>query len=545
MRRHIFILAVLSYFFFFFGNSMVSLSNPDEVFYTQTAKEMVRHKSWLVPYLFDQPQFEKPIFLYWLLRLAFIIFGVTNFGARFFPALFALIGVIAVYLLALLGFKNERKAFLSALILMSSSVYVGLGRTVFTDMVFSIFILLALVSFYGAYVYHKRKTVGLLLYFFFSALAVLSKGPLGLFFPGLIVLSFLWLKKDLKFLSCRATLWGLLIFVVVALPWYIFMMSRYDPAFSYEFFYNDHIRRFFEAEHPMNDTWHFYPLSLIWGMLPWSLYVVTALASLVSNLKRKKQDIYLFLACWIGIIFLVCQPAHSKLVSYIFPFFPALALLAGDFIYERNLKKTKVLFWISLITAFFALFFVFSLIIAGVFFKTYILKYLSSIFPIYLLAAFVLTPSGFFIAFVIRRDYLKSAYALFFFIPAIFCIIPIIDQDIEPYVSPKVSCQYLLGNYKIDNFILCSKFFARGVRFYTDKKIAVMNPFGKNFFSPHPIPFLDNDDKVRDFLCKQKVTYCVLKRSSVEDIERQKGEFKIEVLRVIGDEYLVRASHLK
>ena len=117
--KHIFILVVLAYFFFMFGNGVVSLTNPDEVFYAQTAKEMAKHSSWLTPYLFDAPNFEKPILLYWLLRFGFILFGVSSFAARFFPAVFATIGVIAVYFLGLVGFKDEKKAFLASLILSS------------------------------------------------------------------------------------------------------------------------------------------------------------------------------------------------------------------------------------------------------------------------------------------------------------------------------------------------------------------------------------------------------------------------------------------
>ena len=104
--RHILILFVLSYFFLIFGNGLMSLTNPDEVFYAQTAKEMSQHRSWLTPYLFGAPQFEKPVLLYWLVRVGSALFENPNFAARFFPALFGCLGVIAVYLLALHGISR-------------------------------------------------------------------------------------------------------------------------------------------------------------------------------------------------------------------------------------------------------------------------------------------------------------------------------------------------------------------------------------------------------------------------------------------------------
>ena len=57
------ILGILAYFLLMFGNGIVSLTHPDEVFYIQSAKEMLAHNSWLTPMIFGDVQFEKP-FLY-------------------------------------------------------------------------------------------------------------------------------------------------------------------------------------------------------------------------------------------------------------------------------------------------------------------------------------------------------------------------------------------------------------------------------------------------------------------------------------------------
>jgi len=132
--KQVLLLVALSYFCFMFGNSLVSLTIPDEVFYAQTAKEMLKNGSWMTPYIFGQPQFEKPVFLYWLLKSSFMVSGVNSFSARFFPAFFGMIGVIAVYFLGRIGFKDQKKAFISAIVLMTGGLYVGLARTVFTDL---------------------------------------------------------------------------------------------------------------------------------------------------------------------------------------------------------------------------------------------------------------------------------------------------------------------------------------------------------------------------------------------------------------------------
>src|SRR6185295_5576673 len=86
----IFILVLAAYFFLFFGNGAISLTHPDEVFYIQTAKEMLARHSWLTPYIFDKPQFEKPILAYDMFAAAVRAFGLTPFAGRFFPALFGM-----------------------------------------------------------------------------------------------------------------------------------------------------------------------------------------------------------------------------------------------------------------------------------------------------------------------------------------------------------------------------------------------------------------------------------------------------------------------
>jgi 4-amino-4-deoxy-L-arabinose transferase-like glycosyltransferase len=129
--KSILILLILGFFFLVLGNAILSLTNPDEVFYVQTAREMAQQHTWMTPYLFGQPQFEKPVLTYWFLRLSFLIFGISNFGVRFFPAVFGILGVLSVYFLGWYGFRDEKKAFLSALVLMTGVVYIGLARTVF------------------------------------------------------------------------------------------------------------------------------------------------------------------------------------------------------------------------------------------------------------------------------------------------------------------------------------------------------------------------------------------------------------------------------
>jgi 4-amino-4-deoxy-L-arabinose transferase-like glycosyltransferase len=541
--KSILVLIFLSYLFFMLGNGVLSLSNPDEVFYAQTAKEMIKYRSWLTPYLFGQPQFEKPIFLFWLLRIGFILFGISSFAARFFPALFATMGVLSIYFLGLLGFKDEKKAFISSLILMSCGFYVGLARTLFTDMIFSVFILMSLTSFFWGYLARQNKIYGIMLFSIFSGLAVLTKGPLGFLIPFLTIALFLLIKNEIKFILDRYSLWGILIFALVSMPWYIFMIHRYGHNFTHEFFYNDHFRRIIEAEHAGNDRWYFYPLSIIGCFFPWSLFLLASLIFLPSRLIKKADSFHVFLTCWIIVVFFIFQFAHSKLTSYIFPLFPTLAVITAGFIYDAisTTKRSRLISPISLGTSFILLLIPIGLNIAMAKYPAY----LSSKIPVY----------GFIIAFlaliiamlilVLRNKILKYMYSLALVMPLFLSVIPFMRNDIELHLSSRRACEYLLKNYPVNNKILSSKMFVRGVKYYADKDVAVIDISGHPFFSAHPIPFLDSDQKVADFLRRQAITYCILRKSSVEDIKRiTVKDFNYTVLDKIGNAYILKIESL-
>lgn len=538
--KYVVILIVLSLVFFMLGNNILSLTNPDEVFYAQTAKEMAQQKSWMVPYLFGAPQFEKPILTYWLIRLGYIIFGVTNFAARFFPALFGLIGVLTVYFFSRAAFGEEKKAFFCALVLLSSGLYIGLARTVFTDLIFAVFIFLSLGSFFRAYVNSGRKAGGIVLSFVFSGLAVLTKGPLGFFIPALAAILFLALKKDLKFIFSKYTLWGLGCLIVVAAPWYIYIIKNYGQAFIQEFFYNDHIRRLLEAEHKGNDTWYFYPLSALGCMFPWTIFTAAGMLALFKKVKTN-NPVYLYLACWITVVFVVFQSAHSKLVSYILPMFAALAVVTGDFIYESISGKKRFVRWGLFVNSLIFLFFAASLLVAASIYS----KFLPSKTPVYVLVLLLAGLVLWMFSCLRRKELFKCAFLFMFPLPLILYFVLFMHANFEPYVSSKEAGEYLIKNYAVGNRVLCSRSFVRGVRFYTEKDVAVINMGGRDFFSPHPVPYLDTDDKALAFLRTQDPTYGVLRRSAIEDLVRIiDKEWTLELLKKIGDENVVRIKKL-
>lgn len=540
IRKHraILFLIAASYFFFMFGNGILSLTEPDEVFYSQTAREMTRQHSLFTPYLFGQPQFEKPVLFYWLLQASYALLGETSFAARFFPALFASLGLLAVYWLGILGFRDRKKAFLSAFLLMSSGLYAGLARTVLIDMVFTVLILYALLSFFWAYTHSERRGAGMILFFVFSALAVLAKGPLGAAITLGTVMSFLFYKRNIRFLFSRESLGGFLLFMVIALPWHLLMIHRYGSAFTQEFFINDHIRRFLEAEHHANDTFYFYPLSLACCLYPWGLFAIMGLLAAFKNIRKNISDIHVFLLCWVTFVFVIFSPAHSKLVSYIFPLYPALALIGGNFIMEKitSPQSGRLFFGLSLGTFLFLLLIPAAIVVVLVKFPFY----LSSVVPACAYLIITLAISLLYLYFTVRKRYMFGLGVLTGYLLVILSSLLFVSGDIEPYVSSYTACKYLTRNYTVDSVILSSKPYVRGVRHFTDQSVAVNGIRTGDFFSPHPIPFLKTEEEVKDFLRNQPITYCVVTKSSAKQIQGLASpEFTVRELKVIGNRYVI------
>ncbi len=167
---------------------MLPLTDPDEVFYAQTAREMLQHHSLLTPLMFGHPQFEKPPLTYWCLMASFSAFGVTPWAARLIPALFGMLGVAATYFFGR-RVLPERTAAIAALI--QASCLVCLGQSI------------ALVHRHGVHRADRGQHVGVRPVVRRAAaalagplrgrrrVAVPAKGPVGIIAELLAIVAFL------------------------------------------------------------------------------------------------------------------------------------------------------------------------------------------------------------------------------------------------------------------------------------------------------------------------------------------------------------------
>lgn len=303
------------------------LLEPDEGRYSEIPREMLERGDFITPTLNYVKYFEKPPLLYWLNSLSFSVFGQNEFAARFPCALAGLVTILLTYWLGRNLF-DRRVGILAAVILGTSTGFIAQARINLTDMPLTLCLTLCLGSFILAV--RNRGNLRALYYTFYTgaALSVLAKGLIGILFPGAIVFLFMLLKKRWDLVKEMRLPTGTILFLLIAAPWFVLVSLR-NPEFARFFFIHEHFERFLTTVHRRyKPFWYFVPV-LAGTMFPWSLFIPAALRDAWQKRKGAEGEVLTFLAVWAGFIFLFFSKSNSKLVPYILPVLPTLAILTA------------------------------------------------------------------------------------------------------------------------------------------------------------------------------------------------------------------------
>jgi 4-amino-4-deoxy-L-arabinose transferase-like glycosyltransferase len=310
----------LAVFFFHLGS--YGLWEPDEARYAEIAREMIATASYIVPHLNYVAYIEKPPLLYWMTAVAFHVLGTNEFAARLVPALSATAGVIATWWFGRRVF-GHRRAMLAGAILITSPLYATMAQVLTTDMLLTALLSVAFFSFFLQW--HAGGRWWIVLYLA-MALAVLTKGPEGVVLPVAAAVLFLTRRDGVKGACARFHVWaGLLIVLAVSLPWFVIVAARV-PGFLDFYIVGEHFKRVFVASYSHDQPFYFYLPVIVAGMLPWSI----CLPLITVGTRGAARSWCLISAAVVLVLFSI---ANAKLIPYILPAIPMVALLLADSIF--------------------------------------------------------------------------------------------------------------------------------------------------------------------------------------------------------------------
>src|SRR5256886_15012825 len=207
--------------------------DPDEGRYAEIPREMVVTGDWIAPRLNDLKYFEKPPLQYWATAVAFSVFGLHDWAARLWTALAAAAGVVLVWHVGRRLFGAPAGLYAAA-VLAGSPLYVLLGQINTLDMGLTFFLCGAVFAF----------ALGHMFAFWAAcALAVLSKGLIGIVLPFGTVALYILIKRDWGLIRQMRIVPGSVLFLVIAAPWFI-AVSLANDEFLRFFFIQEHFQRF-------------------------------------------------------------------------------------------------------------------------------------------------------------------------------------------------------------------------------------------------------------------------------------------------------------
>ncbi|MBP86214.1 MAG: hypothetical protein CMJ64_05790 [Planctomycetaceae bacterium] len=354
------------------------------------ALEMLMRGDWVTPVFNAELRTHKPVLLYWLMMTAYVVFGVGEFAARFWSAAFAVGTALCTYTI---GYRLFRPGvgIWAGVIVATALMFDVAGRAATPDSSLIFFCALAITTYvvgvFPAKQDGENATVPMadqvrpffpkwgyaIAMYAVMGVAMLAKGPVGLVLPTAVIGMFslvmrlpqrdtneqphTWLSRLAEACSTFAplhflrTCWSmrpltaLAVSLAVALPWYIWVGVRTDGEFLRGFFLEHNLSRAMQTMEGHRGNLLFYPVAMLVGFFPWSVFAVPTLLDTFRNARDddKSRTGYIFVACWVGVYVGLFSLAKTKLPSYVTPCYPALAIATACFIdrWTRNAESVS------------------------------------------------------------------------------------------------------------------------------------------------------------------------------------------------------------
>lgn len=301
------------------------LFNPDEGRYSEIPREMLSSGDWVIPHLNGLAYIEKPPLQYWATALSYRLLGLSEFAARLYCALTAL-GTLLLVWLAARRLWGPDAGWRAGAVLSSMLIFVVLGQLLTLDMSLSFYMTLSVAAFMLAQ-RSSQPRPWMLLAWAATGCAMLTKGLIAAALPVAVLILYSVYSRDFAPWRRLYVKWGLPLFLAITVPWH-WLAARRLKDFLEFYFVHEHFARYLTPSADRQEPWWFFGGVFIAGSMPWTL---SALRALGGGWRRQAKPAdfnpRLFLCIWVLFIGVFFSLSDSKLMPYILPVMPALALL--------------------------------------------------------------------------------------------------------------------------------------------------------------------------------------------------------------------------
>jgi 4-amino-4-deoxy-L-arabinose transferase-like glycosyltransferase len=303
------------------------LFNPDEGRYAEIPREMLSGGDWVIPHLNGLAYIEKPPLQYWATALSFRLLGVTEFAARLYCALTAF-GSVCLAWLAARRLGNPQAGWRAAAVLSGMLMFVVLGQLLTLDMSLTFYMTLSLVAFLLAQSAAQPRP-WMLLAWAATGLGVLTKGLVAAAIPAAVLILYSVYSRDTTPWRRLYVTWGLPLFLAITVPWHWLAARRLSDFLEF-FFVHEHLARYLTPSADRQEPWWFFGGVFLAGSVPWTLSALRVLGGGWRRRAAATQATFqagVFLWIWVVFIGVFFSLSDSKLMPYILPLMPALAML--------------------------------------------------------------------------------------------------------------------------------------------------------------------------------------------------------------------------
>jgi 4-amino-4-deoxy-L-arabinose transferase-like glycosyltransferase len=332
-------LAIAALYLLFLGRH--GLHESDEGRYAEIAREMKDSGDLLIPTLNGVPHFQKPPVIYWSTAASLAVLGENEMAARMVSLLAALGVLVLTYWIGRWWFDGTT-GLAAVWILAGSWQFFMLGRSLTPDMMMTFWSTAAIAGFVWASRSGVSTRARFLPYFVCMGIAFATKGPMGMLVPLFMGIGWQWGSRRSDRPRVRVP-WiaGLLLTLVLALGWF-FAASLRHPELGRYFFEFEFLNRFLSKTHGRSQPiWYFIPVLLV-GWLPWTPLLPLA----ISGHREKRRSggsnraLHWALVGWLVVPFALLSLSGSKLMTYVLPLFPGIALWLANGLLRRERGRT-------------------------------------------------------------------------------------------------------------------------------------------------------------------------------------------------------------